>query len=232
MYYIKKILILKILVLLTIFSFFAGSVNAAEPVAPSTITFAASAEVVDPDQPFTVSISIDPSVPINGAQFDLQFTSSLVSATEVTEGNLFSQDGASTIFSSGTINNDAGTVTNVYGFILGATSVSSPGVLANIDLTAGSTTGTATLSLSNVVISDANANAVPYTISTSDGSGVINIIIGDDTPPATNPYDTNQDYIIQIGEMMNAISDWKTGDLPMGDMMEIVGYWKSGQSYY
>ncbi|MBN2488511.1 MAG: hypothetical protein JXA98_05740 [Methanosarcinaceae archaeon] len=214
---------------MTIFSCFTGSVNAAET---STITFAPSAEVVDPDQPFTVSISIDPSVPINGVQFDLQFTPSLVSATEVTEGNLLSQNGANTIFNRGTINNDAGTVTNVYGFILGATSVSSPGVFADIGLTAGSTTGTATLSLSNVIISDADANAVPYTISTSDGSGSININVGpDNTAPTANPYDTNQDYIIQIGEMLNAISDWKTGNLPMGDMMTIIGYWKSGQPY-
>jgi len=43
-----------------------------------------------------------------------------------------------------------------------------------------------------------------------------------------NPYDVDENGCIEMGEMMNAIGDWKSGSLPMGDMMEIIGYWKAG----
>jgi len=62
------------------------------------------------------------------------------------------QDGATTLFNSGTINNAAGTVTNVYGSILGEISVSSQGSFATISMTAGSTTGYLNLDLTNATI--------------------------------------------------------------------------------
>jgi hypothetical protein len=52
--------------------------------------------------------------------------------------------------------------------------------------------------------------------------------MSDEPEPEFNPYDENQNNIIEMGEMMNAIGDWKAGNLPMGDMMEIIGYWKVG----
>ena len=78
--------------------------------------------------------------------------------------NLLNQNGASTLFSSGTINNAEGTVTKVYGSILGETSVSSQGSFTTISLTAGSTTGFLNLNLTNVIISDANSSAAPYNL--------------------------------------------------------------------
>ena len=74
------------------------------------------------------------------------------------------QDDATTLFNNGTINNAAGTVTNVYGSILGNTSVSSQGSFATISMTAGSTTGYLNLDLTNVKISDADSAAAPYTL--------------------------------------------------------------------
>jgi hypothetical protein len=70
-----------------------------------------------------IIVPITPATPITGAQFDLRFTNSLATVTSVIEGNLFNQNGATTLFNSGTINNAAGTVTNAYGSILGETSV-------------------------------------------------------------------------------------------------------------
>lgn len=121
-------------------------------------------QIVTPNQQFTVNVTIDPAVAITGAQFDLLFDSSIATVNSVTEGDLFTQDGASTLFNSGTIDNNAGAVTDVYGTILGATSVSTSGTMATISLTAGGSTGRLDLNLSNVVISDANSNAASYTI--------------------------------------------------------------------
>jgi len=121
-------------------------------------------QIVTPNQQFMVNITINPTVPITGAQFNLLFDSSIATVNSVTEGDLFTQNGASTIFDDGTIDNNAGTVTDVYGSILGATSVSTSGTMATINLTAGGSTGRLNLNLSNVVIADANSNAASYTI--------------------------------------------------------------------
>lgn len=121
-------------------------------------------QIVTPNQQFTVNVTIDPAVAITGAQFDLLFDSSIATVNSVTEGGLFTQDGASTLFNSGTIDNNAGTVADVYSSILGATSVSTSGTMATISLTAGGSTGRLDLNLSNVILSDANSNAASYTI--------------------------------------------------------------------
>lgn len=117
-----------------------------------------------PGKTFTVDLLIEPSTPISGTQLDFVFNSSMTSVINVTEGNLLKQDGTNTIFSSGTINNSAGTVKNIYGFILGTSNVSSPGTMATVNLTAGNRTGMAKFSLSNVIISDANSKSVPYNV--------------------------------------------------------------------
>jgi len=88
---------------------------------------------------------------ITGAQFDLLFENSLATVPTVTEGNLMNQNCASTFFSSGTINNAEGTVTNVYDSILAETTVSSQGSFATMDMTAGSTTGYLNLNLTNII---------------------------------------------------------------------------------
>jgi len=122
---------------------------------------------------------IDPSTPITGAQLDFLFNSSMVSANNAAEGNLFKQNGAQTIFSSGTIDNSAGAVKHIYGLILGTSSVSSPGTMATVNLTAGSRTGMAEFSLSDMLISDANSKSVPSTVK--------NATVLIDTAPVMNP---------------------------------------------
>jgi PKD repeat protein len=117
-----------------------------------------------PGKTFTVDLLIDPSTPISGTQLDFVFNSSKTSVINVTEGDFLKQSGAYTIFSGGTINNSAGTVKNIYGFILGTSNVSSPGTIATVNLTAGNRTGIANFNLSNVLISDADSKSVPYTV--------------------------------------------------------------------
>ncbi|MDF1534865.1 MAG: cohesin domain-containing protein, partial [Methanosarcinaceae archaeon] len=135
-----------------------------ESQTPSSVAITSSGQTVARNQPFTLTILITPGVSIAGAQFDLLYDSSLATVTSVTEGNLLNQDGASTFFNSGTINNAAGTLTNVYGSILENASVTSQGSMASISMTAGSTTGILELNLTNVVISDADSNETPFTL--------------------------------------------------------------------
>ncbi|MDW7775651.1 MAG: putative Ig domain-containing protein [Methanosarcinales archaeon] len=130
----------------------------------SSVTITPSAQTIAPSQPFTLTIPITPATPITGAQFDLLYDSSLATVTSVTEGNLLNQDGASTLFNSGTIDNTAGTVTDVYGSIIENASVSSQGSFTTISMTAGSTTGILELNLTNVVISEADSNETPFTL--------------------------------------------------------------------
>ena len=141
----------------------------------SLISITPSSTQITPGSSFTLTIPITPATPMTGAQFDLLFDSSLTTVTTVTEGNFLNQDSAPTLFNSGTINKAAGTVTNIYGSILSETSVSSGGSFATINMTAGSTTGYMDLNLANVIISDANSSAAPYTLT--------NAIILVDTAP-------------------------------------------------
>ncbi|MEL7664284.1 MAG: right-handed parallel beta-helix repeat-containing protein [Methanosarcina mazei] len=130
----------------------------------SKITVLSKNQTILPNQSFEIKVSIDPSMPISGAQLDFTFNSSMTSVVNVTEGNLLKQSGAYTIFSSGTINNSVGTVKNIYGFILGSSNASTPGTMATVNLTAGNKTGMAEFSLSNVIISDVNSKSAPYNV--------------------------------------------------------------------
>jgi len=153
-------------------------------VAQTTIvSISPSTQTVLPGQAFTIDIIIDPDVAIAGAQFDLSFDPSLISANSVTEGNLLKQGGASTYFSPGTIDNTAGKIKGVAGAIItpGAT-VSSPGVFATIQMTAKSVEGTSPLNLSNVIVGDINGN--PVSITVNNGSVTIGV------PPTPSPTPT------------------------------------------
>ena len=152
----------------------------------TTVSITPPTQTVATGSPFTVNVTVDPKVAIAGAQFDLSFNPSLVSANSVTEGNLLKQNGASTYFSSGTIDNTAGTIIGVAGAITtpGQT-VSSPGVFATIQMTAKSVDGTSPLDLSNVIVGDINGNPVSITVN------VGSVTVGDvgyfDTGPGTYP---------------------------------------------
>jgi hypothetical protein len=139
---------------------------------PTTVTVTPQVQSVSKVSPFTVSVDVDPAVPILGVQLDLSFDTSLVEANSVTEGNLLNQDGASTSFLPGTIDNTAGTITGVAGAIIGGGApVSSPGTFATISFTAKTTAGTSPLDLSNVVVGDASG---AVTNTTNDGSVTVN----------------------------------------------------------
>jgi hypothetical protein len=163
---IPKWLILPVLFLLVV-GLFVPCIASADPA--TAVTVEPASKVVDSGETFTVDIFVDPDTDIAMAQFSLSFDTSLVTANEVTEGNLLSQGGAPTYFMSGTIDNVAGTITGVAGAIVtpGA-SVSQSGTFATISFSAGTAVGTSALDLSNVIVGNLQGHAVAITV--SDGS--------------------------------------------------------------
>jgi hypothetical protein len=113
---------------------------------------------------FTVDIFVNPATDIAGAEFSLSFNASVVTANNVTEGNLLSQGGAPTCFTPGTINNGAGTIINVAGAITTpGESVSQNGTFATVNFNA-TAAGTSALHLSNVIVGNQSGGAVAITV--------------------------------------------------------------------
>jgi len=98
-------------------------------ISPSTLQ-------IEKGQSYTLSVYVEPDVPISGCQFNLHFDNYLVNVISLSEGNLLNQDGADTIFGQGSIDNSQGTVTNVFAVILEKSNVSTPGIFTNINLVA------------------------------------------------------------------------------------------------
>ena len=144
------------------------------------VNVSAPGETEDQGEQFTVDIYVEPNNEIAGIQFNLSFDSSLVTADSVVEGNLLSQGGASTYFSPGVIDSNAGTITAVYGAITSpGQTVSTAGTFATITFTAGTDGGACPLTLSNVVVGDIGGNPVPVNVV----DGLVNI----NYSPVLNP---------------------------------------------
>ena len=143
---------------------FLGSACTLAPVRISP-----TSQTVATGRTFTVDVVLEPTVDIAGAQFDLSFDPSLITALSVAEGNLLNQGGCGTFFLPGTIDNDAGTITGVVCVITtpGCT-VSDPGTLATITFSAGTMEGTSPLQLSNLIIGNKEGQAQGRQI--TDGS--------------------------------------------------------------
>jgi len=106
-----------------------------------------------------------PNTDLSGLQFNLHFDPNLVSIDSVQEGNLLAQNGATTYFNPGQIDNEAGTLTAAFGVITSpGQTISSQGTLAVITLTAKAQAGACPLGLSNVIAGDINGNSMPVSL--------------------------------------------------------------------
>jgi parallel beta-helix repeat protein len=130
----------------------------------STITISPSTTTVAPGESFSLDVYIDPTQALAGSQFDLQY-SQLATISTVNEGDLFTTGDLATTFQYDSIDNAAGLLDNVYTAIVGSGTISSPGVMATIEMVAGSSSGILDLGLSDVILSDANSNPAGYTVS-------------------------------------------------------------------
>lgn len=138
-------------------------------------------KTVDLGEMFTISVYIDPGGENTaGAQFDLSFNPSVLTANSVTEGNFLKQGGAATFFNPGTIDNGVGTINDVYGAITASgQSVNTPGTFATISFTAKNVNGVSVLDLSDVIIGRPDGTEQSVTV-TNGG-----VVVG--TPPAPVP---------------------------------------------
>ena len=148
--------------------------------AQTLVSMSPSTQQIDEAQEFTISVYVGLDAPASGAQLNLQFDNSLVNVVSITEGNLLVQDGATTIFSGGTIDNSQGTVTNVYALILGKSNITTPGIFANINLVALNKSGTSVFELSNVIVSNSEGQSLPITVTNG------NVDVGDVTTTPTD----------------------------------------------
>jgi hypothetical protein len=150
---------------------------------PTLVQVNPASKTVSAGQTFIISISCTPGQTIKSYELKLSFNTTLLHANTVTEGTIFT--GYTTFFNPGTINNTAGTIVDVYGLIVGAGGVTNPGTLVSLSFTAQAASGTTTIGLFDVGITNDTAY-VPITVTngtvtlreftltiTLDGSGSV-----------------------------------------------------------
>lgn len=148
---------------------FPGAASAAET---TSVSISTPTESIESGDQFSVSIVVVPSTAIAGMQFDLHFDPSLVTVDDIKEGDLLEQDGASTFFNSGKVDNQAGIVRGAFGAITSpGQTVSSQGTFATVTLTARKQSASCPLSLSSVIVGDIDGNPVPVSLG-NEGSPV------------------------------------------------------------
>jgi hypothetical protein len=134
-------------------------------VGGTSITVDAPTTKVYGNQGFTVTIDCNPTQAIKAFEFRLSFNPLLVKVNSVSEGAIFGN--YTTFFNSGTIKNSEGSITDIYGLIIGPGNVSGNGTLITISCTAKDATGTSLLELKDVGITD-ELGYIPFTV--TDGS--------------------------------------------------------------
>jgi hypothetical protein len=150
-FYLSKLSVLfSAFILLSIFPVAFTVVS--DPFDNTEVSISPASQIVRASEDFYINVYCDPGQPIKAFEFKLSFDENLISAIEVTEGNIF--NGYTTFFNSGTIDNNLGTIVDIYGLILGAGNTSNPGTLARINFTAKTTTGLSSLSLYEVGITN------------------------------------------------------------------------------
>jgi chitodextrinase len=145
---------------------------------PTIVTVAPVSQTVAAGDSVVVTVNCSPARPVKGFELKISFNPSILHAGPISEGDFFS--GYTTFFSPGTINNQAGTVINVYDLIVGQGNVTSNGSLVSITFT-GVSSGTSAVTLYGVRLT----NETEY-INVSVVSGSITVT-GGGTPPVNPP---------------------------------------------
>ena len=185
-----------------------------------------SDQIVSPEDSFTVSVYCDPDQPIKSFEFKLSFDSSLVEADSVSEGDIF--DGYSTFFNSGTIDNDAGTIIDIYGLILGSGNVIGSGSFAEISFTAKDSSGTSSINIYDVGVTNETAYV---TITTTNGSVQIDGVAPEITDNSPSQGTTGDSFTFSVSVTDNIDTagnllvyvDWSHGSSSGNNSMSNVG---------
>jgi hypothetical protein len=168
----------------------------------SSVTIEPPHPTVEIGTHFSLNVSCVPGQPIKGFEFKVSFNPSILQATAVTEGTIF--QGHITFFHPGIINNEDGTIVNVYNLIVGPGMVSKNGTLATLWFTATSTTGIDDVHLYGVGITNED-KYLPIAVT----NGTITVI-GTLKPPvigAVNPANESTYAYRPIQELSCTIAD-------------------------
>ncbi|MDW7732090.1 MAG: PGF-pre-PGF domain-containing protein [Methanolobus sp.] len=132
--------------------------------AQTVVSIAPSSPTVETNQDFSVYVTIEPDTPFVGAQLDIDFDCSLMTANSVMERELFGGEQTLHIFNEGTIDNQAGTINGLYAALLGGTQIDESGVFVEVEFTSGDQAGYSDLGLSNLIVSNSEGQAIPFSI--------------------------------------------------------------------
>ena len=173
-------------------------------------------QVVVSGTQFTINIMVQPGSPIAGAQFDLAYDPKVVTINRIVEGTLLKQGGANTYFIPGQLNSTLGKVHGVAGTIINPGHVvSDAGILAAITCTSSASKGSTSLTLSNVIIGDANGQSIPVSISNgqlSIDSRPILQTIGNKMVYA----ETSLVFTLKAGDLDGDLLTYSAANLPPG----------------
>lgn len=157
---------------------------------------------------FTVELNVTPGVPIAGMQSNILFNPAYIRIDSITFGNLFTQNGASEFSNAGVINNNAGTVVNIFSVILGPNNVNRDGTFIRVTGTALAK-GTSGINLTNIKIAtpDGLSESLSYT------NGTITV--------KYPPWDVNEDGITNILDIQIVASHF--GETSPGGRWDVNG---------
>ena len=187
---------------------------------PTLVQISPLNKTVSAGQTFSLDITCAPGQSIKSYELKIFFNPSLLHVNTVTEGTIF--DGFTTFFNPGTINNAAGTITDVYGLIVGVGGVTNPGTLVSLSFTAQAASGSTTIGLYDIGITNDTAY-VPITVTNGivilreftltislDGSGTVT----KNPNQATYPYGTMVQLtaIANTGSVFNSWTGSLTGN--------------------
>ena len=132
--------------------------------AQTTITVIPSDSNIMAGENIDIDISVNTDQTFVGAQMKIRFDSSLVSTTELEEGNLYSNSGLFYMFNTGTIDNSHGSINDIFAVTLGGGGISNDGNFIHIDMTAGNTSGVCNIHLENVIFSNSEGIPIPVIV--------------------------------------------------------------------
>jgi len=133
---------------LLLFLLLFSSVGVVQAADPCLVSVSPSSQTVNASTRFSVSLECVPQQPVKAFELKISFNPTLVRADSVAEGDFFT--GYTTFFNPGQIDNTAGRIINIYNLIVGPGNVTSPGGLITINFTAKTYSGSSSLSLYDV----------------------------------------------------------------------------------
>lgn len=149
-YTITKHKIISLKIIFIILLFILPGLVIGDEVFANTMSIIPESSTIHSDQ-FYINITCTPSEDIKSFECEITFNPSIYSVISVSEGDFFS--GYSTFFNNGTVDNNNGSIEDIYGLIVGSGTVHSPGIVVSI-LCSAVSDGTSTINLSRVGITN------------------------------------------------------------------------------